>query len=55
MKACLKTRLSSALIASESVEKSEKNFDDTESPRNKDYGANEMLKTAKADPTKTKI
>ena len=49
-----KDRLSSALIASESVEKSENSFDDTESARNKDYDADEILKTTKPDPTKTK-
>ena len=49
-----KDKLSSALIASESVKKSEKNFDDTESTRNENYDADEIRKTTKPDPTKTK-
>ena len=47
-------KLLSILNASESVKKSEKNFDDTESTRNKDYDADEILKTTKPDPAKTK-
>ena len=49
-----KDKLSSTFIASESVKKSEKNFDATESTRNEDYDADEILKTTKPDPTKTK-
>ena len=47
MKECLK--ISSALIASESVEKSEKGFAGTESTRNKDYDTDEILETIKTD------
>ena len=47
-------KLLSIFNAPESVKKSKKNFDDTESTRNKDYDADEILKTAKPDPTKTK-
>ena len=38
-------RLLSALNASESVEKSEKNLDDTDSSRNEDSDADKVLKT----------
>ena len=44
-------RLLSALNASESVKESEKNFDDTESTRNEDNDADEILKTTTPDPT----
>ena len=42
----------SALNGSKSVKESEKNFDDTESTRNKDYDADKILKTAMPDQTK---
>ena len=45
-------RLLRALNASESVKDSEKNFDNTESARNEDYDADEILKITMADPTK---
>ena len=45
-------RLLSALNASESVKKNEKNFDDTESTKNEGYDADEILKTTMPDPTK---
>ena len=44
-------RLLSALNVSESVKESEKNFDDTESTRNEDNDADEILKTITPDPT----
>ena len=43
-----------SISKSESVKESEKNFDDTESTKNKDYNADEILKTTKSDPTKKK-
>ena len=49
-----KYKLSSALIASKSVKKSENNFDDTDSQRNEDFDDDEILKTTNPDPTKTK-
>ena len=45
-------RILSALSASESVKESKNNFDDTESTRNEDYDADEILKTTMPDPTK---
>ena len=45
-------KLLSALNASESVKESKKNSDDTESTRNEDYDADEILKTTWPDPTK---
>ena len=45
-------RLLRALNASESVKDSEKNFDNTESARNEDYDADEILKITMPDPTK---
>ena len=37
------------------MKESEKNFDDTESTRNDDYDADEILKTTKPDPTKINL
>ena len=48
-------RLLNALNASESVEKSEKNLDDTDSPRNEDSDAGKVLKTIKIDQTTREI
>ena len=48
-------RLLSALNASESVEKSEKNLDDTDSPRNEDSGADKVLKTTKINKTAREV
>ena len=45
-------RLLSALNAPETVKESTNNFDDTESIRNEDCDADEMLKTTMPDPTK---
>ena len=45
-----KDRLLSPLNASESVNKSEKNFLDTKSTRDEDYDADEILKTTMPDP-----
>ena len=45
-------RLLGALNTSESVKENEKNFDDTESTRNEDYDADEILKTTMPDRTK---
>ena len=44
-----------ACLRIESVKESEKNFDDTESTRNDDYDADEILKTTKPDPTKINL
>ena len=53
-KSMTEDRLLSALKASESVRRSELNFDDIESRRNEDYDADGILRTTKADPIKTK-
>ena len=49
-KSISKDRLLSPLNASESVNKSEKNFLDTKSTRDEDYDADEILKTTMPDP-----